>query len=1155
MSRINVLLLTLTACLGLNYTLWAQETLKKTGSQTVDSTYISLDTLSIVPGTLVIAGLDSGDYRVDYLNGGLQILKPQALGKTFEYSYSCFNFNLKQPVQHRPSSLNIKQRGSIYHQMTPIVPKTEDIFANNAAQLISTGSIARGVSIGTNQDFVLNSTLNLQLSGRLSDKLEIMANITDRNVPIQPEGNTLSIRDFDKIYIRLDYDHRFMLDAGDIEAIQNEDHFMCLHRQFMGMSFSANNRIKEDYGLKNSVGGGVNKGKYRQQTIAILNGVQGPYRLMGEQGETNITILAGSERVFLDGVLLTRGQENDYTIDYNTGELTFSVKHLMTSEKRVIVEFEYSDRHYAQYNLFTFNEFTHEKNHKLKLKLNFYHEQDLKGRSIQPELNNAQKLFLSALPRDAEIGWYPSADSVAYNPNEILYEQRDTLVDGQSYKIYVYSTNYHQQLYRLSFTLMGAQGGNYVLLNSNANGRVFGWVAPVDGIPQGNYEPVEGLVPPKTTDMVTLSANYDFSDHTGLSCEVALSNHDLNNFQKDNAHNVGFATALSFHHKKKLHTKLSTVAPWIFQTKLNYEFMHKDFHVIETTREIEFARNYNLTEDYSSLYSEQMVQFSWGFDNADIGHTNYDLNWFARLGNMHAIKNEFTTAINKQGWKFNTLTAYLFTTDSIQQTNFIKSYNILSKTLRQIELGLKENFEFNTMKEKGTGLWRTGSNGFNEAMVYMKNNDSLPYLYQISYLNRIDSRLTEQVMDIGQVSHEAKASFEFAKLKNNRIKGDFTYRNINLRQEGQQFNAENYFLAGIEYTGRFWKNALMLNTYFETGSGLEQKMAYTYLKVAEGQGVYTWNDYNGNGIEELDEFEVAAFQDQANYIKVWQNSNEYINTFSNQFLQTIQLRPASAWANKKDYRRILARFSDAASLKIVQKNTFRHNANAINPFYFNLIDTNLTSCNLAFNNTFSYQHKSIFSIDFITQVNRSKSLLYYGSDLGCFDMQQILLRVNASRMVTLKAEYSHGLKTNNSEFMATRCYKINMHHTSAEVIVNYQNKLQVNMAYLYTHKHNQLSYQLSSQHKGDLEVKYKMPKKGNLTAAASYIYIQYNDDNNSSLSYEMLEGLKTGHNATWQIKYEANITDFLQINLQYLGRYSQGNKPVHTGSLELRAHF
>ena len=1143
-------------CFLLSLAAFAQSgVLSKSFSRTVDSSYLALDSLSIVPGTFFLEGLDSSDYRVDYLHGGIHILNPSARGKNVNIRYSCFSFNLAMPVQHRSPDLNIRQKGSYYHKMTPIVPKTEDVFAADGSNLHSTGSIARGVSIGTNQDFVLNSSLNLQLSGKLSEKLEITANITDKNVPIQPEGNTQSINDFDKIFIRLDYDHRFMLDAGDIELNQNQDAFMRLTRQFMGMGFRADNQFKGGNSLKNSVGGGVNKGKYVRQSLAIQNGVQGPYRLTGEQGETNIVILAGSERVYMDGELLLRGQDNDYVIDYNTAELTFTVKHLMTSEKRIIVEFEYSDRHYSRYNLFTFNEFTHEKNHKLKLKLNFYHEQDLKNRSIQPELNNEQKSFLATLPSSVQNAWYYYADSALYNPDEVLYERVDTVAQGVQYQIYVYSTNAEKQLYRLAFSVVGEHTGNYVMVSSAANGRVFAWVAPVDGVPQGNYEPVQLLSTPQTREMATIAAFYEFSNNTGLDCELALSNHDKNSFSKDNSNNVGFAGMLGFHHQQELKRKKIQQEPWLLRTKLYYEFIHKNFSVLESFREVEFKRNYNLEEEYSDRFSEQMAQFSLGIENTETGHLRYDANWFARLGNMHALKNELSSAIMKNGWRFNTATSYLFSTDSMQKTNYVKTYNLFSKTLRHIEIGLKENFEFNAMREQGSGDLRLGSNAFNEALVFLKNNDSLPYLYQFSYKNRIESVLDQQALVLGTMSNEAQAAFELAKLKNNRIKANVTYRNMRIRQQDKEFDSENYFLAGLEYTGRFWRNALVLNTYYEAGSGMEQKMVFSYLKVAEGQGVYTWNDYNGNGIEELDEFEVAAFRDQANYIKVWQNGQDYVNTYNNQFVQSVQLRPANVWAGKKDFRRVLARFSDAANLKIVQKNTFRHSANAFNPFYLNMADTNVTSGSLTFNNTLSYNHKSIFGIDFVTQVNRGKNLLYYGADRSSFDMQQVVFRANAGKLVTLKTDYLHALKNNHSEFLSSRCYAIESHRANAEFIFHYKNKLQAKLAYLYSFKRNRQAFQQARQHKADAEFKYKMPQKGNLTVAAAYYYIAYNDAENNSLSYEMLEGLSAGHNVTWDAKYEANITDFLQLNLLYQGRYTQGHKVVHTGSLELRAHF
>ena len=66
---------------------------------------------------------------------------------------------------------------------------------------------------------------------------------------------------------------------------------------------------------------------------------------------------------------------------------------------------------------------------------------------------------------------------------------------------------------------------------------------------------------------------------------------------------------------------------------------------------------------------------------------------------------------------------------------------------------------------------------------------------------------------------------------------------------------------------------------------------------------------------------------------------------------------------------------------------------------------------------------------------------------------------------------------------------------------------------------------------------------------------QFEGDALLPVAFQMLEGLQPGKNLTWRLLLQKNLTQFLDININYQGRKTETSKTIHTGNVQLRAYF
>jgi len=1028
-------------------------------------------------------------------------------------------------------------------QVTGITSR--DLFGDS--DIRKSGSLTRGFTVGSNQDVSLQSGLRLDLQGNVTDDVEILATLTDESIPIQPDGTTQNLQEFDRVYIELTTPED-QLKMGDIDIALNQSQFVRVERRLQGI-VAETDRLGGTY----LASAAVSRGEFSSTDFEGRDGFQGPYRLTGKNGEEFIIVVAGTEKVFLNGTLLTRGETNDYIIDYGLGEVIFTDNTIISDNDRIRVEFQYLSDNFSTTFIAADAQLDSILTPGLSFGISYARESDNSSTLGQLVLSDSEIEQLEQAGDDP-LGATSSGVRIATNieETEVVYEAVDTVLNGQTGRYYQVSEDRSGTLYRIRFSRGGER--SYERVATARNGIVYRFV----GVGQGVYDTLRTLPKPETMQMFSTKARYKTQLGLSVESELAMSHYDENSFSnKDNDDNADIGYA--FNIDGAWNTRLGEIT-----STYRHRFTGEHFAYFDVPEVADFERKWSLSDNN---YGEQRIQeavtsLRWNADSeAEVfgGIANRTNENALRAGysvdkndnkliniissaNLSESENENSALKNNWVWMDHEINHRFFLSDWTI-TPFLKA------EIEEKKEQLEDSLLTNSFKRSRTGGgMRTGLG----SLVQLQYQ----YLYRVQENPDVNKLEKSSKSLIHNASANIKTEQYSSEHKVSWLEKDATERFQSLGRATDQTaiyvtshhryqDEQNRFSGGVEYDVNTDQKALLQETYIDVGPEL---------------GQFVWDDFNDDGIAQVDEFVLERTPNEGTYVRQYIPSEELIPSVSASFRVQTRIN-TDRWIDDENQTvlRWLRLFRLNTTLDVKENSTtdnlsdvyllnlssFRNDSTTLNGRLFWRTEARLFP-----NEPFYDVRLSYTTID-------SKQRQAFGLNTLREDNYATEVQYRIARRYRLNGSLDFNNKTNTNSEIENRNYDITSFKVEPELQISWSRELQTGVSGSYQFKTDKYELRDSEARLAKLTVDMRgfYKKDWQFYARASSKFVTLRGETNSFTNFELTEGSGEGLNWEWSAQLNYRVSELIQSSISYDGRTITGRESVNTIRFVVKAVF
>ncbi len=475
-----------------------------------------------------------------------------------------------------------------------IRPSTDRHRPSDLRKINLSGNKSFAFNVGKSGQSNFSQGLSVDFDARIGSDLEIKGSVSDKinsvNNPIGPGGSTMLLSELDKYYFEIK-GKQLTARAGDIPSISNP---YLPQKRITGISsvFKFN-----QYKAAASIGRPA--GKFHIARIRGIDGKQGPYQVNSRAG-VPVAIVAGSEKIYVDGRLLEGRTDRHYVIDYSAGRITFSPAVLITSRSRMEIDFEEADNFYSQ-AVYELSQDINLFSNRLRLSFGGRRELEEKDRLRFLSLSPADIVSLSAAGDSISRAFQSGATADTAGDYVLTIDTA-----GNQYYEFVGSGRGE---YSVQFSFVGESQGDYIRLGEN--------VFQFNGAGQGDYLPVRLLPLPSSNSFFYSAAEIRPYSEGIISIEYHGNDRDENLFSNiDDEDNFRSRMKAKFSHTNK---KMQSQTMVRYQSK-NYNPIYR-VNIPDNNRmwalpeEIIDGDEFRFESEHRFTFSNHKFAFDGGFIN------------------------------------------------------------------------------------------------------------------------------------------------------------------------------------------------------------------------------------------------------------------------------------------------------------------------------------------------------------------------------------------------------------------------------------------------------------------------------------------------------------------------------------------------------------